>query len=102
MFVLWRCIDERLLTKIVFIAAINTLQLWEADDQTAYLAVNTKEKVYIGGDPEFGSLEGHVLVTDYKMYGIMSSGMYWYQSFSDLMRSIDFTPSKAYVYQAGD
>jgi hypothetical protein len=49
---------------IVFLGKLNALQLWGADVGNAYLEAKTKEKVYIVGGPEFGSLEGHVLVID--------------------------------------
>jgi hypothetical protein len=40
-------------------AELNGLELWGADVGNAYLEAKTKEKVYIVGGPEFGSLEGH-------------------------------------------
>jgi hypothetical protein len=46
---------------IVFLGELNALQLWVADVSKANLEATTKEKVYIVGGPEFGSLEGHVL-----------------------------------------
>jgi hypothetical protein len=77
---------------IIFLAELKKLQLWGADDGNAYLEATTKEKVYIVGGPEFGSLEGHSLVIDCALYGLRSSGLCWHQSFS---RSMGFTPSKA-------
>jgi hypothetical protein len=88
--VLLRCI--RL---IVFLAELNKLQLWGADVGNAYLEATIKEKVYIVGVPEFGSLEGHSLVIDCALYGLRSSGLCWYQRFLDVLRSMSFTPSKA-------
>jgi hypothetical protein len=40
------------------------------DVGNAYLEATRKEKVYIVGGPEFGSLEGHVLVIDQALYGL--------------------------------
>jgi Reverse transcriptase (RNA-dependent DNA polymerase) len=80
---------------IVFLAELNKLQLWGADIGNAYLEATTKEKVYIVGGPEFGSLEGHSLVIDRALYGLRSSGLCWHQRFSDVLRSMCFTPSKA-------
>jgi Reverse transcriptase (RNA-dependent DNA polymerase) len=55
---------------IVFLGELNALQLWRADVGNAELKTTTKEKVYIVGGPEFGSLEGHVLVIDRALYGL--------------------------------
>jgi hypothetical protein len=59
------------------------------------LEATTKEKVYIVGGCEFGSFEGHSLVIDCAMYGLRSSGLCWHHWFSDVLRSMAFTPSKA-------
>jgi Reverse transcriptase (RNA-dependent DNA polymerase) len=80
---------------IVFLGELNALQLWGADVGNAYLEATTKEKVYIVGGPEFGSLEGHVLVIDWALYGLRSSGLCWHQRLSYVLRSMGFTPSKA-------
>jgi hypothetical protein len=51
------------------------LQLWGADVSNAYLEATTKEKDYIVGGPDFGSLEGHSLVIDCALYGLRSFGL---------------------------
>jgi hypothetical protein len=66
-----------------------------ADVGNAYLETTTKEKVYIVGCPEFGSLEGHSMVIDCDLYGLRSSGLCWHQRFSDVLRSMGFKPSIA-------
>jgi hypothetical protein len=71
------------------------LQLWGADVGNTYLEATTKEKIYIVGGPEFGSLEGHSLVIDRALYGLRSFGLCWHQRFSDVLRLMGFTPSKA-------
>jgi hypothetical protein len=71
------------------------LQLWGADVSNAYLEVTTKEKFYIVGSTEFGSLEGHSLVIDHALYGLGSSGLCWHERFSVAIRLMGFTPSKA-------
>jgi hypothetical protein len=80
---------------IAFLAELNKLQLWGVDVGNAYLEATTKEKLYILGGPEFGSLEGHSLVIDRALYGLRSSGLCWNQRFSDVLRSMGFTPSRA-------
>ena len=80
---------------VVFLAELNGLQLWGADVGNAYLEAKTKEKVYIVGGPEFGSLEGHTLLIDKALYGLRSSGLCWHQRFADVLRSLGFVQSKA-------
>jgi hypothetical protein len=48
---------------------LNKFQLWGADVGNAYLEAKTKEKVFLVGGHEFGSLEGHSLVGDGTLYG---------------------------------
>jgi Reverse transcriptase (RNA-dependent DNA polymerase) len=80
---------------IVFLTELNKLSLWGADIGNAYLEAKTKEKVFIIGGPEFGFLEGSKLLTDRALYCMRSSGICWHQRFSDVLRSMGFTPSKA-------
>jgi hypothetical protein len=87
-------IVHTLLVNLV-VAELNKLQLWGADIGNAYLEESTKEKVYIVGGPEFGSLEGHSLVIDCALYGLRSSGLCWHQMFSDVLRLMCITPSEA-------
>jgi hypothetical protein len=80
---------------VVFLAELNSLELWGADVGNAYLEAKTKEKVYIVGGPEFGILAGHTLLIDKALYGLRSSGLCWHQRFSDVLRSMGFVQSKA-------
>jgi hypothetical protein len=79
----------------VLLAELNKLKLWGVDVGNAYLEATIKEKVYVVGGPEFGSLEGHSLVIDCSLYGFRSSGLCWHHRVSDILRSMGFTPSKA-------
>jgi Reverse transcriptase (RNA-dependent DNA polymerase) len=63
---------------VVFLAELNSLDLWGAEIGNAYLEAKTKEKVYISGGPEFGLLEGHTLLVDKALYGLRSSGLCWH------------------------
>jgi hypothetical protein len=47
---------------VLFLAELNKLDLWATDIGNAYLEAYTSEKVYIIGGPEFGELDGHILV----------------------------------------
>jgi Reverse transcriptase (RNA-dependent DNA polymerase) len=80
---------------VVFLAELNSLELWGANIGNAYLEAKTKEKVYISGGPEFGLLEGHILLVDKALYGLRSSGLCWLQRFADVLRAMSFIPSKA-------
>jgi hypothetical protein len=77
------------------LAELNQLELWGADVGNAYLEATTKEKVYIIGGPEFGSLEGHTLIIFKALNGLRSSGLCWYQRFSDVLRAIGFHQTRA-------
>jgi Reverse transcriptase (RNA-dependent DNA polymerase) len=50
--------------------------------------------VYINGGPEFGPLEGHTFIIFKALYGLRSSGLCWYQRFSDVLRAIGFKPTR--------
>jgi hypothetical protein len=52
---------------VTFLSKLSKLELWGTDIGNEYLEATTKEKVYITGGPEFGTLEGHTLV-DYMVY----------------------------------
>jgi Reverse transcriptase (RNA-dependent DNA polymerase) len=80
---------------VVFLAKLNSLELWGADIGNAYPEAKTKEKVYIIGGPEFGLLEGHTLLVDKALYGLRSSGVCWHQRFADVLRAMGFIPIKA-------
>jgi hypothetical protein len=58
---------------ITFCAEHNGLELWGADVGNAYLEALTKEKLYIIAGPEFGELEGHILILHKALYGIKTS-----------------------------
>ena len=70
----------------LFLAELNQLELWATDIGNAYLEAYTAEKVYIIAGPEFGELEGHILVVSKALYGLRSSGARWHDKFSDCMR----------------
>jgi len=77
---------------VLFLAELNHLETWATDIGNAYLEAQTREKVYIIAGPEFGELEGHVLVI---RYGLCTSGLRWHECFADCLREMGFTPSKA-------
>ena len=65
------------------------------DIGNAYLEAFTSEKLYIVTGPEFGELEGHMLVISKALYGLQTSGLRWHERFLDCLHDMGFTPSKA-------
>jgi hypothetical protein len=80
---------------VALFAELNGLQLWAADVRNAYLEALTKEKVYIIAGPEFGDLEGHILLIHKVMYGLCTSGARWHKHFANTICDLGFTPCKA-------
>ncbi len=61
----------------VFLAKLNGLDIRTADVGNAYLMALTGEKLYIIAGPEFGELEGHILIVFKALYGLRTSGARW-------------------------
>ena len=81
---------------LMFIAELNGQQTWSTDITLAYLEAKTSERVCIIAGPEFGpEREGHALIIFKALYGLRSSGKRWAQRFSDCLRDMGFTPSRA-------
>ena len=88
-------VSLRSLRLVALFAELNGLQLWAADVGNAYLEALTKEKVYVVAGPEFGDLEGHILLIHKALYGLRTSGARWHEHFADTLRNLGFTPCKA-------
>lgn len=80
---------------LTFISELNEMDVWATDIGNAYLESFTKEKVYIIAGSEFGDRAGHTLVIRKALYGLKSSGLRWHERFADVLRGMDFFPSKA-------
>ena len=80
---------------LTFLAELNDLQCWSTDISSAYLEAYTKEKVYIIAGPEFGDRQGHTLIIQKALYGLISSGLRWSERFSEVLISMGFFASKA-------
>jgi hypothetical protein len=83
------------LRRLVFLAKLNGLKTWATDIGNAYLGAETKAPVYIIAGAEFGDLEGHILVIFKALYGLWSSGLRCHKRYTDCLRDMKFTPSKA-------
>ena len=55
---------------LVFLAKLNNLDIWATDIGNAYLEAEMQEMVYIIAGPEFGELEGHILIIFKALYGL--------------------------------
>ena len=88
-------VSIRSLRLVIFLAKLNNLEVWGADIGNVYLEAMTKEKLYVVAGPEFEELEGHILVIYKALYGLMSSGIRWYQKIHDIMVDMGFSPCKA-------
>ena len=80
---------------VIFLAELNKLVLWTTDIGNAYLEAYTSEKVYIIAGPEFGELEGHILIISKALYGLRSSGARWHDRFADCITELGFFPCKS-------
>jgi hypothetical protein len=80
---------------VAFLSELNGLDLWATDIGNAYLEAKTSELLFIIASPEFGDLEGHMLVIYKALYGLRSSGLRWHERFSACLRDMDFFPCKA-------
>jgi hypothetical protein len=55
---------------LIFLAELNHLQTWATDIGNAFLEALTLEKVCIIAGPEFGNLQGHVMIIYKALYGL--------------------------------
>ena len=76
-------------------AELNNLQVMVGDVSSAYLEAYTQEKVCFKAGPEFGVLEGHLLLIERALYGLRTSGARWHDWFAETLREMEFSPCKA-------
>ena len=77
------------------VAEPNDLKVMAADVGNAYLHGYTKEKIYTVAGPEFGDLQGLILICVKSLYGLKISMGRWHEALSETLRLIGFQPSKA-------
>jgi hypothetical protein len=80
---------------VAFLSELNGLNLWATNIGNAYLEAKTSELLFIIACPEFGDLEGHMLVIYKVLYRLHSSGLCWHECFSACLRDMGFFPCKA-------
>ena len=79
------------------LATLNDLDVLAGDIQNAFLNAPCAEKVYFIGGPEWGALQGRVIVIVRALYGLKSAGASWRHHFADFLRGpeMEFFESKA-------
>ena len=85
----------RNLKLVIFLGELNNLDLWGADIGNAYLEAPTEERLYIVAGPEFEDWEGYILTFSKALYGLKSSGKIWAETLHDILKDMDFIPSRA-------
>ena len=79
----------------LFLGELNGMEAYATDIGNAYLEAKTREKVCIRAGPEFGELEGHLLIIYKALYGLRSSGREFGDLLADCLRKEGFVPSLA-------
>ena len=88
-------VSLRGLRSVMYLAELNKLLLWGGNVGNAYLETLTKEKFYIIAGPEFGELQGHILIIYKTLYGTSTGHEYWHDKLFDTLQHMGFQQSKA-------
>ena len=88
-------VSLRNLRLVTLLGKLNNLELWEADIGNAYLEAVTEEKLYVVAGPEFEDWEVYILTFSKALYGLKSSGKRWAEALYDILKDMDFIPSRA-------
>jgi hypothetical protein len=82
--------------RIALVAAeLNNLDVMVGDVSSAYLEAYTQEKVCFKAGPEFGPLQGHLLLIERALYDLRTSGARWHDRLSDVLRDMGYFQCKA-------
>lgn len=79
----------------ILISELNNMEIYATDIGNAYLETKTQEKVCIKAGPEFGELEGNLLIVYKALYGLRSSGKQFRDYLADYLNSLGFSQSLA-------
>ena len=79
----------------LFLGELNNMEAFATDIGNAYLEAKTNEKVCIRAGPEFGDLQGHLLIIYKALYGLRSSGKQFGDLLAECLRNEGFHPSRA-------
>ena len=69
----------------MLIAEMNGLKTMAGDVGNAYLEAYTREKIYFIARPEFGELEGTIMIIIKALYGLKTSGARYREHFADYL-----------------
>jgi len=72
------------------VAALNDLDILCADIGNAYLNADCREKIWTVAGPEFGSLQGSVMIIRKALYGLKSSGAAWRAHMAQTLKDLGF------------
>ena len=79
----------------LMIAGMNDLEILSGDMENAYLLAPCREKVWLRAGPEFGHLEGKIMIVRKALYGLKSSGATFRAHLAETLDSIGFKSSLA-------
>jgi Reverse transcriptase (RNA-dependent DNA polymerase) len=71
------------------------LQVVADDISSTYLEAYSQGKVCFMTGPEFGNLEGQLLVIERVLYGLRSSGASWHEQVADTLPDMVYDPCRA-------
>ena len=74
---------------------LNGLSSMVGDIGSAYLEAFTKELICFIAGPEFGELEGHMMIIVKALYGLRTSGARFHESLADTLRDLEFIQCKS-------
>ena len=78
---------------MIFLAELNQMEAWGTDISSTYLEVFTKEKLFVKAGPEFIDQEGHILLVEKALYGLLTSGVWWNERLADCLRQARESPA---------
>ena len=79
----------------IFIAELNALDILAGDIGNAYLEAMTREKIHFIAGPEFGELEGSIMIVVKALYGLKPSGARYREHFANYLRNHGWSQSQA-------
>ena len=93
-------VSLRGLRTFLFICELDGTEPWATDIGNAYVEALTSEKVCIRAGPEFGDLEGHLLIIYKSLYGLKTSRKAFGQLLQEYLLDLGFVLSfaKASIY----
>ena len=75
---------------ISFLDKLNELESWGTDIGNSCLEELTKEKVQFKAGQDFGCLQGHPLIINNDLCGLIISGLRWKERLSKFLRDMTF------------